>query len=390
MIAYNEKDLDNLHIRDQVEKAIAENCMSKEESAQVSAVHPVAFYTPNIYIRIGLFILTVVIVTFSFGLLTLIVFSSGSSDGAIQALLIIAGLACFGVLETMIAKKRHFQSGVDDALLWMGAALLLSGIYWSSGRISPLSLSLIVFSIALICTLRYIDRLMALVAFGALLAVVFYFVLESLGTTGKIIAPFLLMAVSITLYFFCSSLLKKEGVRHYHSSLVLIRAATLVSFYLAGNYFVVREMTIQLFDLPSPAFHLPMGWLFWILTLTTPLFYIYRGLQKKDTTFLWVGLALVAATICTVRHYYAILPIEGAMTIGGIILIAIAYAAIQYLKIPRHGFTYKEQTGKHVIELLHIESIVISEIAAPPGGPSSEGIKFGGGSGGGGGAGGQF
>jgi O-antigen/teichoic acid export membrane protein len=135
-----------------------------------------------------------------------------------------------------------------------------------------------------------------------------------------------------------------------------------------------------------------MAWLFWILTVATPLFYIYRGVRKKDHLFIWTGLGLVAAAIFTIRYYYHLIPVEWALISGGIVMIAIAYGLIRYLKTPRHGFTSQEASSKNLLENLHLESLVIAETF---GGPStvkapSNDFQFGGGSGGGGGAGGQF
>ncbi len=77
---------------------------------------------------------------------------------------------------------------------------------------------------------------------------------------------------------------------------------------------------------------------------------------------------------------------------GGVVMIVVAYGLIRYFKIPRHGFTSRENTTRHLLENLHIESLVIAETfagAASVKVPSSD-FQFGGGSGGGGGAGGQY
>ena len=135
-----------------------------------------------------------------------------------------------------------------------------------------------------------------------------------------------------------------------------------------------------------------MGWLFWILTVSTPLFYTYLGIRKKDSLFLWVGLVLIVATVFTIRYYYNLMPLEWALILGGILMIAIAYGLIRYLKTSRHGFTSLESSNKHLLENLHIESLVIAETFGGPAvvkAPVKD-FQFGGGSGGGGGAGGQY
>jgi len=388
MIAYNPTGLDNRIVRKQAEEALDADCIDQGQSARIKEAYPVLFYSPNIYIRIGLFLLTLVIASFSLGLLALLFVSNSDS---FEPILIIAGLGSFGVLEYMLRVKRHFRSGVDDALAWMGAAMLYFGLYFTFDHMPALTQCLLAFLIAGCCSLRYADGIMTLISYAALTGILFNLALQ-LGTTGRVILPFLVMALAVVLYLAAVKIHDKERYRHYRSCLTVVKAASLVSFYLAGNYFVIHQLTLQLFSLPADAkISIPFDWLFWVLTLLTPIAYIYRGLQKKDSIFLWSGLALVAAAVFTIRHYYSLLPIELAMTIAGVLLIGLAYTCIRYLKTPRHGFTYKEGNGKHFMESLHIESVLIAEIAASPdGAPGANGVKFGGGSGGGGGAGGEF
>jgi uncharacterized membrane protein YgcG len=129
--------------------------------------------------------------------------------------------------------------------------------------------------------------------------------------------------------------------------------------------------------------------LFWALTLLTPLVYIFIGLRKKDRLSLDIGLLLIAASIFTIRYYYHVLPLEWAMTIGGILLIGIAYACMRYLKTPQKGFTCDPDADQHFVEALNLEALVIAETFQPATQPGND-FQFGGGSGGGGGAGGEF
>jgi Ca2+/Na+ antiporter len=166
----------------------------------------------------------------------------------------------------------------------------------------------------------------------------------------------------------------------------------LVCLYAAGNYFVVREASVAMFNLNlAEGQSIPFGWLFWIFTVAIPIACIVRGLQNKDAVLLRVGLLLVAAIVFTVRYYYHMVPAETAMVIGGMIFIVLAYALIKYLHEPKYGFTYKEQQDKFFMDKLQVESLVIAQTFAGPAAPSADsGTQFGGGSGSGGGAGAEF
>jgi hypothetical protein len=389
MIAYNRTSLDNMIIRKQADEAFGAGCISPEENTKIGVNYPVYFYTPNIFICIGLFLLTTVIVAFSLGLLFLI--GAGGINSVIF-LLIFSALVCYGALEYTVHKRRHFRSGVDYALLWMSAGLLFTGLYLTVNNMSTTSQCIIIFTISLLFTLRFINHIMALVAYMALLAFIFNISAEPGGTT-RLITPFILMTVSVACWFLCFRFYIHENFRHYRQCLNVLKVSALISFYLAGNYFVVRELSNYMFgSFQHVGERISLGWLFWILTVATPVLYISQGIWKKDHIFLWVGLLLMAATVFTVRHYYSVLPAEWAMMFGGIGIIAIAYGLIRYLKIPRYGLTSQENNNKHLLEKFQIESLVIAEtFAVPAAAPApANDFQFGGGSGGGGGAGGQY
>lgn len=388
MIAYSQKNLDNLSVRDQVRDALDAGCLSAEENAKIRAAYPVDFYTPNFFICIGLFVLTTIIALCSFGFFILI---NSRSEDSLNVLTFFFGLLCYGALELTVYKFRHFRSGVDYALLWMSAGLLFAGIYMAVNNMSVAVQCITVCSISLFFALRFANHLMALIAYIALLT---WIINTGTGSDEnyQLLLPFIIMAVSIAACFLSFRLYDVKKCRHYRECLADIKVASLVSFYLAGNYFAVSEMNHSIFSHTGNTENIPMAWLFWILTVSTPLFYIYRGVRKKDHLLVWTGLGLVAATVLTIRYYYHMIPVEWALISGGIVMIFIAYVLIRYLKTPRHGFTSLERSHKHLLENLHIESLIIAEtfggstVAKTP--PND--FQFGGGSGGGGGAGGQY
>lgn len=378
MIAYNKEWLNNNMFRQQLNDALADQCITNTEKEAAESRYPVGFYSPNIFIRIGLFILTVVIATFSFGLLALM-FISGSSEFAIGGLCVFFGIICFGVLEWMVQVKNHYQSGVDDALLLTAGIAVISGLnIIATPSASANALFILLF--AVMGMLRFTDRLMSFIAVMALLALLFLW-LTPLGTAAKAVMPFVMMIVAAALYFVSTKLSAQKKYIHYRDCITIIEITTLVCFYAAGNYFVVREASNAMFQL-QPSHAIPFAWLFWILTLSLPVAYILRGIVTKDSILIRTGLLLVAATVFTVRYYYHLLPAEAVMMGAGIFLIGLSYFLIQWLREPRAGFTaqpLQQHTG-----VKNIEAIIIAETLQT--GPEQQGTRFGGGSFGGGGA----
>jgi len=389
MIAYKEEWLNNLQVRNEASLANDKLCISAQEKEQVFAAYPVGFYTPNPFVRIGLFILTCVILTFSMGLVSLLFLNSFNSDDFIGGIFIFFGFLIYGGLELMVS-KRHYKSGVDDALMWAAAGCIITGLNTAINTPAQIN-ALLVFVLALLLFLRFHNAIMAAIAGLALLAFVFLSLVK-LGEMAKAIAPFVIMMASALLYFFVKQNITSGKWKLYTNGWLWLSVTALVAFYAAGNYFIVREASVAMFNLElKEGENIPFGWLFWIFTVAIPVVYIVRGLQKKDAVLLRVGLLLVAAIVFTVRYYFHVMPAEIAMVLGGIVFIVLAYAVMKYLETPKQGFTSKDQNETFFMDKLQVESLVIAETFTGPALPETDaGVQFGGGSGGGGGASGEF
>jgi hypothetical protein len=384
MIANNRKSLDNREIQQQAAEALAKAVITQAENDRIREAYPFRLYTPNAFIRIGLFLLTVLAVACGLGLFILI--TMGAGDHGIGILLIVWGIVAYGGLEFFIHSRGMYRAGVDDALLWLAGGLLFGGINVLANN---LSLSLeggIILVLAAWGLVRYADRLMALVAYGALVYLIFHILTG--GAFANAILPFVVMAVSVIAYLLFTRLSTTESLRHYYACLSLLRTAALLSFYLSGNYYVVQNINSSLRGEEAPV---ALSWLWWAFTGIVPVIYIIVGIRKKDTTLLWTGLGLIAAAVFTIRYYYHVLPAELAMIAGGSILIGGAYGLIRYLHPPKHGSTSKAPDEPHLLENPLVESLILAEtFTSIPAQPPDQAGRFGGGSGGGAGAGGTY
>jgi NADH:ubiquinone oxidoreductase subunit 6 (subunit J) len=173
--------------------------------------------------------------------------------------------------------------------------------------------------------------------------------------------------------------------------LIYVQIASLVTLYLAGNYYVVQKLSNVLHDLPQDSSQsLPFGWFFWLWTLALPLVYVGLGVKKKSIIHLRLGLLLLAAAAFTFRNYYQLLPAEYVLVIVGAALLLIAIAAMKYLKTPKSGFTYVQRGSRHWANNINLESILVAGASPTATVPSNNPSPFGGGSFGGGGASGSF
>ncbi|QJB33234.1 hypothetical protein HF329_18690 [Chitinophaga oryzae] len=386
MIAWSSVTLDNLDIQNEADKAHRQGCISPETQEAIRKAHPVDLYTPNLVIRIGLFLLTCIVIAFTSGFFLLLALGSDTATG-FRVAVILASLLCIGVLEFAISQKKPYRSGINEALLWSAVGLFCCGIFIENYDLSENAWALTVLILTALGTLRYADMVSSAVAYLAFLLLVFWQVMKI--PYGTAVMPFLLMGISLAVYLASSRLVKRRALRHYSDCLTVLRVLSLITLYMAGNYFVVRETNSMLL-MPEAPTDIPAGWLFWALTVIIPPLYIYLGVRKKDAVLLRTGVILVAMIVFTIRHYHSVMPLETAMAIGGLVLTGGAWALIRYLHTPKNGFTYAPSDEAGMADQLKVESLIIAQTFPPTARPADTHPNFGGGSGGGGGASGDF
>ena len=158
------------------------------------------------------------------------------------------------------------------------------------------------------------------------------------------IMPFVLIVISVALYFVAVKAMAVQGSLLYKQCLTAISIVALIGVYAAGNYYVVNELSGRRYSYgitfrPSLSF----GWFFWLWTFAMPAVYIWLGIRSKNIIIIRVGLPLIAASLFTFRYYHHVLSPELAMLLGGTILFIASYMLIKYLRIPHGGFTFEPE-----------------------------------------------
>lgn len=395
MITYNKTWRDNLRVLHQAEQADEQGHISADELKGIKGKYPVGFYTPNLFIRIGLFILTFIIVLFSCGLIGLVVADAINSEIGFAVLLMIGGLGLLAILEAvMIKDKHHYRSGVDDALLYCGAFMIMSAVYIILSKMMenldlyPEIPAFLLCIFTIILTLRYADSLACTTAYLSFFFCCYSIIIKS-SSWGIALAPFLLIIISALVYNWSYRTEKKPSAINYEVCLIILQVASLTTLYLSGNYFIVRELGGSISGLPEEA-PLPLGWFFWLWTIAIPFVYIGLGIKKKNVVLLRMGLLLIIISVLTFRNYHHVLSVEAALTLAGIGAIGIAYSIIKYLTPAKNGFTYEDSDEKHLMDKLNVEAVVIAQSFGPVQTQTTNEIEFGGGDFGGGGAGDKF
>lgn len=384
MIAYNIDWLDALMTKDAAGKWHEKGLLSDEKWKLVQEQNPSNFYSPNIFVRIGLAIFTLILLSASAGMVGLVL--SPDSELAFSAFGIICGMACMVFMELQIIRNgRHRGSGIDDMMLYSSVWSILLSVFTLFPYNTPMLVYyFIAWPFLVFGAIRYLDRLMALAAYLCSLLIVLQIVKEIPGL-ARFLMPFTGMLFSAGLYFFSKKGQNLYKWRHWHGVLTVLELLSLVTFYLSGNFWIVQSVGAELFLLET----VPMGWFFWLLTFSVPFVYIFIGLRRKDRHMLDLGLVCVAASVFSFRYYFHVMPLTWAAVISGAVLFVTAYFSIRYLRKTEGAYTYEEDTDTSLLQEVEqqlIEQTIVNQPGATPDKPAS----FGGGQFGGGGAGSEF
>jgi hypothetical protein len=380
MLAYNTAHLKNRDLRTAAEEACRKGYIPEETLQTVKAQLPDPLYTPNMFVRIGLFLLTAIIQLAFAGLMLLMTDGNG-----VEGMLFITGLIAYGILEFFV-RSGHYRSGVDDALLWGSIGFMYGSLLAMLSHVEGGTALWLLLPFLLLGIIRFKDTFCTALLLVNLAAIIVWYC-SQMGDAGMAAAPFIVLVGSgLGLWMVVRS---EKSWHHslYSNCWHVAKSVLLLLLYAAGNVYMIGEVANHM-DAPMPAGSPVATGFFWLWTVLIPFAYIGWGIRKKDRIILDAGLLLIAAVVFTVRYYYSIMPLEQVMVLGGLVLVSLAAWLIRYLKTPKKGFTYEvipDDTPEWAKR--QIESLIIAETMARPAAVAPEqGFEFGGGQSGGGGA----
>lgn len=384
MIAYNKKTLSNRFIIQEAAEANAHGYITADTLTNIVAAHPVALYTPNLFVRIGMGFLTIIIILLSLGLLALIF----QVNSLLSGFVILFGFICYGVLELLVAKRKYYNAGVDNVLMAAAALFVTMGISFNHVADNPATNDIIISLATCLITawlaLRFTDAFMGTIAILSLFSFVFYLYAYTIPSAEHSFS-FILILLAAALYLAIKKLQETPGNIVYHEVYMTLKIVSFLTFYVMGNYYVVSELSFEIFQREH---NLPAGtaWFYWLWTFVIPLAYIAYGIHKQHVILLRIGVLLFAIAILTFRNYYAWVSTETALLVAGIFLIVASYWLMNILKEAKAGFIFAPLARR---ENGNLEALIMCEAIGVKEQPADE-TKFGGGNFGGAGAGSNF
>ena len=386
MIVFDAALLENTFLLEEAKRLKNQNFISKPQLLTIKQQLVALKSHNNILIRIGFFILGMMLFSSIIGLFSLFTSSIGGSYFGLYTLLYtLIGIAA----SEFLAKQQHqFGYGLDDAFIlgFQGLFCATLGITFDSPMAAFLAMAVIGF----VACVRYVHTLSILFSLIGLTGAICYVVLE-LKVIDSAFLPFVLFFLTLILYSIYIKVSKDNRFYYYANPILLLQGFSLLLGYFSMNYLVVRELSESLLNLKiAKGEDIPFAFLFYGFTFLIPLFYIVYSLYSKDKLMIIVGFLTFGFSIYTIRFYYHILPIEAALLLGGTFLFAVAYLAIIKLKDKEAGITFKPERGSETDMLTNIEALVVnSQVDLKPM-ESNSSMPFGGGGFSGGGAGESF
>ncbi len=351
----------------------------------------------NIFLRLVLFLFTLIIVGAAAGLFYEVILSH-SSEHTIGVFLLIFAAGSYGAAEYAVSQARLYRYGIEEALAVLSVGLLCVGMeltFFSGQGYSPVShiAESLVPGAGVIASLWIWRRFGLPYAFFA--AMVFAIWPPSYWTSSH--AAWHLMIAA----FYAAGLVSVAAMRPRHrftyldNEFSIAEALLWLGIYLAIN---LQLSSVNMFGHwwggpRADEYSKPFYWATWALIWCLPPTVLWRGLRLKDRWIIVVGGIVATLTLVTNKPYLGWQRHTWDPMLLGALFMGIALLIRQWLaRGPgevRYGFTARRLSGKDKRWMSAGTTALglASPNAIPPRQqPDTPDVHFGGGDSGGGGA----
>ena len=389
IIAYKIPELEKRNLLSEARNLFKSNVLNKEQWGKIQVEFATNLYTPSFTMRVLLFIVSLIGMSTIMGPIGLMVGDVGETGYRLLAFLLGISLLLFTEIK-LIKKESHYKSGVTEAGIYAGLSFIAFALLGFKSH-SLLVYPCVGFLLAAFAAIRYLN-LTALVLTIGFFGWILFQLLYDIGGAAQALMPFIFMTAFGSIYFGSKKVRVKLSYEFLNDQFIILQTISLVLFYLAGNYFVVRELSVKMLGLTlSEHQDIPFAFVFYGLTALVPIGIIYWGIKHKSILLIRVALLTIALSVITFKYYFSLgMPVL-TVTIAGAILVIVALLLLNYLKQVRNGYT-REKLLNNKWSSPDIMAVVASQTLGgnPNSGPASEELQFGGGKFGGAGAGGNW
>jgi hypothetical protein len=352
--------------------------------------------TTNIFLRLVLFLFTLIIVGAAVGLFFVVLSLPSAQIQTTGVFLLIFAAIAYAAAEFAVYRARLYRYGIEEALAACSVVLLCVGLQTAVLSGVPYSTKpdgeFLVPAAGAIASL-WIWRRFGL-PYAFLAAMIFVLYLPEHWTSSHSAQHVIVAA------FYAAGLASVAAVRSRHRFDYLNHGYSLVEALLWLGIYLAINLQLSSLNLlarwwggPPAANEFPTWfyWATWVLIWCLPPTVLVRGLRWKDRFVIAVGVIVAILTLVTNKPYLGWQRHTWDPMLLGALLIAVALFIRRWLAAGpggiRHGFTAQRLSGidkRWMSEGSAALGLVSPQLITPP--PQSPEFRFGGGDAGGGGA----
>jgi len=392
--AYSASSQEALHARDLLRDWRGQDLLT---AGQFQRMEPETFCDlrrTNIFLRLVLFLFTLIIVGAGVGLFFTMFFSRPGERTIGVFLLIFAGLF-YAAAEIAVSQARLYRYGIEEALLAASVASLWVGIALSSGFFtSSYAPEFLVPAAGVVASLWIWHRFGLPYAFLA--ALLFTAWLSTYATSSPSGQHAIVAASYAAGLAVLAAVRPRYRLTYLHRQYSIAEALLWLGVYLAFNLQLSSLNLLQGWwtGSPSPSeFSRLFYWATWVLIWCLPPLVLARGLRQKDRWVMAAGAIAAILTLITNKPYLGWQRYTWDPMLLGAFLTGVAILLRRWLaKGPggiRHGFTAQRLSAKDKSWInagVSTIGLAAPNIVTPTPKPDAPGVHFGGGDSGGGGA----
>ncbi len=396
MRAYSATSEEALHARNLLKDWAGEGFLTAAQYQRMEQETVCELRRTNIFLRIVLFLFTLIIVGAAVGLFFLTFLSRAAEHTAGSFLLIFAAIS-YVAAELAVSRHRLYRYGIEEALAACSAGLLCVGMQLALfGDIFSTShgTAFLVLAAGAIASLWIWLRFG--LAYAFLAAMIFIVVLPGFWTSSHSAQHVIVAA------FYAAGLITVTAVRPRHRFTYLDDEYSIAEALLWLGIYLAINLQLSSVNLlghwwggPRTAteFASTFYWATWVLTWCLPPVILARGLREKDRWVITIGAIVAILTLITNKPYLGWQRHTWDPMLLGVLLIGVAFFIRRWLANGpggiRHGFTARRLSGRDkawmnagsaALGLLSPNAVTPSPQTASPD------VHFGGGDSGGGGA----
>jgi len=335
LIAYNLNDLETKAVLSESQNLYKSKLITQDQWFKIREAFKSDLYSPNIFMRVLLFIAA--IIGFNSILVPIGITFGSIGEIGYRFLTLIVGLGLLIFIEKVLIKdKLHYKSGVTEAGIYVGLGFLAFAFLGFDNH-PTIVYPIVGFVLAAFAAIRYLNLTALVLTFGFLGWIEFQLLAD---INLMALMPFGFIISFGLIYLGCLKLKVKLSNIVFTSHFIIVETIALLMIYIAGNYFVVRELSIEMMNLEiAENGNIPFAYLFYLFTALIPIAYIYWGIKQKLILFIRVGLLTIALSVITLKIYFNLGQPIVTVTIAGAVLIILSLLLLNYLKQIRNGFT---------------------------------------------------